>query len=87
MGEAEARRAVGAPPQKPVVLRARPADPEGGLISSIPAVASRSSESLTAARAALRLSTPAPAGTMLPLYPSVKSNPLQKANLCTRLFW
>ncbi|XP_070656001.1 ATP-binding cassette sub-family C member 4-like [Bos indicus] len=24
---------------------------------------------------------------MLPLYLNMKSNPLQKANLCTRLFW
>ena len=64
-------------PQKPVGLRARPADPEGGLVSNIPAVSSRSSGSLTAARAAQRRSTPAPASTMPPLYP--KPNPLQKA--------
>ena len=72
-------------PQKPVVLRARPADPEGGLVSNIPAVASRSSGSLTAARAALRRSIAAPAWTMPLLYP--KPNPLQKANLCSRLFF
>ena len=71
--------------RKPVVLRARPADPEGELVSNIPAVASRSSGSLTAARAALRRSTPAPACTMPLLYP--KPNPLQKANLCSRLFF
>ena len=74
-------------PQKPVVLRARPVDPEGRLIFSIHVVTSRSSGSLTEVRAALRLSTPAAAGTMLPLYPKVKSNPLQKANLCSRLFF
>ena len=61
--------------------------PEGRLISSIHVVASRSSGSLTAVRAALRLSAPAPAGTMPPLYPTVKPNPLQKANLCSRLFF
>ncbi|XP_070655987.1 ATP-binding cassette sub-family C member 4-like isoform X1 [Bos indicus] len=71
----------------PVVLRARPADPEGGLVSNIPAVSSRSSGSLTSHRAAQRRSTPAPAGTMPPLYPKVKPNPLQKANLCSRLFF
>lgn len=74
-------------PQQPVVLRARPADPEGGLVSNIPAVASRSSGSLTEVRAAQRRSTPARAGTMPPLYPKVKPNPLQKANLCSRLFF
>ncbi|XP_045018372.1 ATP-binding cassette sub-family C member 4 isoform X6 [Bubalus bubalis] len=74
-------------PQKPVVLRARPADPEGRLIFSIHVVTSRSSGSLTEVRAALRLSTPAAAGTMLPLNPKMKSNPLQKANLCSRLFF
>ena len=70
-----------------MVLRARPADPEGGLVSNIPAVASRSSGSLTSHRAAQRRSTPAPAGTMPLLYPKVKPNPLQKANLCSRLFF
>ena len=70
-----------------MVLRARPADPEGGLISNIPAVASKSSGSLTAARAALRCSMSASAGTMPPLDPKVKPNPLQKANLCSRLFF
>ena len=44
-------------------------------------------QSLTARRAAQRRSTPAPAGTMPPLYPKVKPNPLQKANLCSRLFF
>ena len=44
--------------RKPVFLRARPADPEGGLVSNIPAVASRSSGRLTAARAAQRRYTP-----------------------------
>ena len=71
--------------RKPVVLRARPADPEGELVSNMPAVASRSSGSLTVARAALRRSTPAPACTMPLLY--TKPNPLQKANLCSRLFF
>ena len=56
-------------------------------MSNIPAVASRSSGSLTARRAAQRRSTPALAGTMPPLYPKVKPNPLQKANLCSRLFF
>ncbi|XP_060250586.1 ATP-binding cassette sub-family C member 4-like isoform X9 [Ovis aries] len=73
-------------PQKPV-LRARPADLEGELISNIPAVSSRSSGSFTAARAAQRRSMPALAGTMLPLDPKVKPNPLQKANVCSCLFF
>ena len=67
------------------VLGTRPADPVSGLVSNIPAVASRSSGSLTAARAAQRRSTPAQACPMPLLYP--KPNPLQKANLCSRLFF
>lgn len=83
--EAETGQTMGAPLPEACGFRGRPADPKGRLTSSIHVVASRSSGSLTTVRAALRRSMPAPAGTMPPLHPTVKPNPLQKANLCSCL--
>ncbi|XP_043334061.1 ATP-binding cassette sub-family C member 4-like isoform X4 [Cervus canadensis] len=81
--EAETWRAVGAPPPEACGSRAAQqtakADWSPGLLED--------RGNLTAARAAPPSSTPAPASTMLPQHPEVKPNPLQKANLCSRLFF
>ena len=62
-------------PRKPVVLRVRPADPEGGLVSGIPAVAPQRSGRLNAARLAQRCSTPAPGQHDAPTVPEGEAQP------------
>ncbi|MBW00841.1 Cytoplasmic polyadenylation element-binding protein 4, partial [Eschrichtius robustus] len=65
----------------------RGADPRGSLRSSIPADASRSSGSGAHAGAAQPRPAPVLACKMLPVYPEVKPNPLQDANLCSRVLF
>ena len=88
MREAETGQAVGAPPPEICGSPARRADPERQTDLQHPRVRLQEQrERHCGQSSALRLFKPAPAGTMPPLHPTVKPNPLQKANLCSRLFF
>ena len=76
----------GGPLSEAEVLRLRPSGPVRRPESSIPARASRSSRSPTAAWAGRPRSVSALAGKMPPVSAEVKTSPLQKANFCSRLF-